>query len=399
METSTLFWSRMRQSWTKALRLFGLIAKGGGTPLIVGITIIAFSFGYNQLLAWLPDAFPLASVLAVMFTLFLTFQRIRTWITTTDLVFLLPLEPQMDRYFRASLLYTGAVKLCQFCILALILYPLYHAKLGTGGAYTLVVILLGSALLFNLLLEWQSLRLTVSIEPGLLRIGKVFCGGLNLFLSYAALESCWWLAILALAALGFGYYYRTRIVPRAPYPWERLSRLEQETVAKYFTIANWFIDVPKFKRPIYERNWLIRLIDPFIQRDSIYPYLFWRTLIRRSDLLSVYLRLLAWVLLLSLCAPHPAVVIILTLLGNWMFITQWKNIGDEVHYPILYRLLPRPASERIGAIREIAFLLAFLFIFLIALVSLLVGWLNVAELILFLTVNSAFALWINRRKK
>ncbi|MFC7440828.1 ABC transporter permease [Laceyella putida] len=394
-----LFRDRMRRSWTKALRLIGVIASGGGTPLLVGITIIAFSFGYNQLLAWLPNDFPLAPVLAVILGLFLTRHRIRTWITPTDLVFLLPLEPQMGGYFRASLLYTGAIQLFNLSVLGVILYPLYHAKLGTAGPYAVTLLLLACAHTLNLLLEWQSLRLTVSGRWRRLHTLKGLRGVLNFLLSYAALESVWWLAILALAVLGAWYRYWTHAVPRAPYPWRRLSQLEQETVARYYAIANWFVDVPQYKRPLRERKWLIRLVNPWINREAVYPYLFWRTLARRSDLLTIHVRLLAWVLLLAFCWPHPAVITLLTFLGNWMFIVQLQSVGDAVHYPIFFKLMPRPASERVQAIRQISFLLMALFTGFTALVSFLAGWLGGTELVLFLVINGAGALMLNRRKK
>ncbi|UWE04664.1 ABC transporter permease [Laceyella sacchari] len=399
LETSTLFWSRMRSSWTKALRLIRIIAGGGGTPIILGITIIAFSFGYNQLLAWLPESFPMAHVLAVIIGLFLTHQRIRTWIKPTDAVFLLSLEPQMGKYFRASLLYTGAVKLLHLGVIMGILYPLYRANLGTLGTYVVACFLLAGVLLLNLVQEWQATRLTVNSDTSDLRLWKICRFALNLMLAYDILASEWELMLMTLTALAVWCWRGVQLIPQAPYPWQHLSRLEQETLARYYAIANWFVDMPRYKRPLRQRKWLIRLVNRLIRDDAVYPYLYWRTLVRQSDLLAIFTRLLVWVLLLSFCVPHPWVVTLLTLLGNWMFTVQLRNIEHAAHYPVLFKLMPRPAWERSQALQQITRLLSTAFASLIALVGLLVGWLDGTGLVIYLIINGVAILFFSRTKR
>jgi ABC-2 type transport system permease protein len=351
------------------------------------------------LLAWLPESFPMAHVLAVMIGLFLTHQRIRTWIKPTDAVFLLPLEPQMGKYFRASLLYTGAVKLLHLGVIMGILYPLYRAHLGTLGTYVVACFLLAGVLLLNLVQEWQATRLTVNSDASDLRLWKICRFALNLMLAYDILASEWEMMLMTLTVLAVWYWRGVQLIPQAPYPWQHLSRLEQETLARYYAIANWFVDMPRYKRPLRQRKWLIRLVNRFIRDDAVYPYLYWRTLVRQSDLLAIFTRLLVWVLLLSFCVPHPWVVTLLTLLGNWMFTVQLRNIEHVAHYPVLFKLMPRPAWERSQALQQITRLLSTAFASLIALVGLLVGWLDGTGLVIYLIINGVAILFFSRTKR
>jgi ABC-2 type transport system permease protein len=61
--------------------------------------------------------------------------------------------------------------------------------------------------------------------------------------------------------------------------------------------------------------------------------------------------------------------------------------------------MPRPAWERSQALQQIARLLSTAFASLIALVGLLVGWLDGTELVIYLIINGAAILFFSRTKR
>ncbi|MGA8943152.1 MAG: ABC transporter permease [Thermoactinomyces sp.] len=348
MNTSELFQKRMKSSWTYAMRIIRVIIGGGGTPLIALLVLIALYFAYQQFLAWLPADFPIALMLAVPYTLLVTSSRIRTWVKPADLVFLLPLETQMKPYFRASMIYSSAIHLIHLGIFTLLAYPLLFVMWKSNLAILLTYLFFALIQVFNVLLEWWEMRLTVSLSLNRLRMATVarflLNGGIVFFFLHRQAAG-----ILGMAAglLILGWILRKQI-PDFPYPWQRMQAQEQRILTRYYAWAGKFVDLPRLKTPIRKRMWFVRFL-PHWSNQAASAYLFWRTFFRKSELFPVWGRLILWAMILIAAFPHRWVVLAVYPGCVWMFASQLPSLAQSQQYPIIHRLYPlQPKQWRQG---------------------------------------------------
>lgn len=389
MNTSELFYKRMTSAWTYAMRIIRVIIGGGGTPLILGIILIALYFAYQQFLAWLPADFPLGLMLAIPYTLLLTSSRIRTWIKPADLAFLLPLETQMKPYFRASLTYSTAIHLIHLGIFTLLAYPLLLIMWKSNLAILLAYLFFVLIQVFNVLLEWWEMRLTLSLSRNKVRMAAVVRFLLNGGTVYFFLHQHAG-GVLAMA-VGFfilGWYLRKQ-VPAIPYPWQRMQEQEQNIRTRYYTLASMFVDLPHLKTPIKNRKWFTRFL-PQWPNQTASAYLFWRTFFRKSELFPVSIRLILWAMILIAVFPNRWVVLAIYLGCIWMLSTQLPSLAQPQQYPIIHKLYPLPPKQWREGLRSIGLVTLGLQTITIALFAWLVGAMAILEMILLIAIGGIF---------
>ncbi|MBA4496144.1 ABC transporter permease [Paenactinomyces guangxiensis] len=350
MNTGQLFKERMQTSWFHAIRMLRAIFSGGGTPLFVGIFLILLYFGYTRFLEWLPRDFPTVSLLAFIFSLFLTSSRVRTWIRQPDLVFLLPMEPGMKDYFRASLIYSSVIHLIHLAVITGFAYPLFRVHLGSSTEFGIVFLLLGLMQVWNVLTGWYEERLSVFRSRAMVRILILLRWIINLGLAALILSKNWTLVIPALLIPAAVLWYIRSITPALPYPWEKLKKREQLTISRYYALAGWFIDVPQVKKEVKQRKILIGIMNRLFPNQKPLSYLYWRSFFRYSELFPIYIRLMGWAVLMVLILPHPWVSLTLLLLSLWMFGVQLPAIAAPGQYPVWIRLYPLSKEEQIRSL-------------------------------------------------
>lgn len=368
MKTSQLYLERMQTSWSQAARIIRTVFSGGGTPLFVGILLIALYFGYRRFLEWLPADFPLIGLLSFLLSLFLTSSRVRTWLKPPDLVFLLPMEARLTRYFRASLVYSSIIHLIHLALFMGLAYPLYLLKVGSLPEFWLSLLVLGLIQIGNVLIGWYEVRLTDVRSPVWLWSVKLFRWGVNWGLSFLILWKNWLWLIPGLLILGTWLFYMRFIMPPFPYPWTTLLKREQQTLSKYYAMARWFVDLPQIETPVKRRKWLIGLLDRLLPRQSPFSYLYWRSFLRQSELFGIYLRLIGWAMLMTLLLPNVWVSLVVLLLSLWMFADQLPEIAHPGQYPIWVKLYPIATDESKKSLVQMGWVLLGLqglFIFLV----------------------------------
>jgi ABC-2 type transport system permease protein len=373
MKSEQLFKQRKAASWAKAIRIIQLIIGGGGTPIVVGAMIIFLSIAYARLIKWIPPETPLPLILAILLSLPLTFSFLRTWIQSADLTFLLPMEPHLQGYFRQSLLYSMQVHLFRLAVILLILFPLYQQRLGDSQQFWLIFVLLCLLQIYNTYLGWLEDRLTSVQSKSRIYMWAVFRWLVNVWVSYFLLSKLEWIDLLTLLVpLAHLLYFRS-ITPAYPYPWVLWKEREQKTIANYYALAGWFVDLREHRYTVKERRWITWIMEKIARRQTAYSYLFWRIFFRQGDFFATYLRILLWGLMILLFIPHLGVLAAVDLLSIWLLISQLPQMTRIERYPVLFRLYPLLPQERNRSFSYLCLgLLSFLCLFL-TLVAWIVG--------------------------
>src|SRR5699024_3015339 len=133
----------------------------GHLAVVMFFVIAALAYYYQRWLAQLPENFPTALVIAVVFGLLVSYSPVRTLLKKPDLVFLIAAEHKMKPYFQRAIIYSYTTQLYMLFLAAAALGPLYFTSYPeqSGRAYLAIV---GLLLLFkagNLLANWWMLQI------------------------------------------------------------------------------------------------------------------------------------------------------------------------------------------------------------------------------------------------
>src|SRR5690625_1409060 len=133
----------------------------GHLAVVLFFLISAIAVYYQQWLAQLPDDFPLAWIIGIVFGLLVSYAPISTLLQEADLVFLIPAEHKMNDYFRSALIYSFISQLLALLFVVAALSPLYfHSFPDRGGsAYLLTLLLILLFKAWNLITNWWLLKI------------------------------------------------------------------------------------------------------------------------------------------------------------------------------------------------------------------------------------------------
>lgn len=284
-------WKRRAAFYLKeAIGYTRYIANSGSIAfLVLGVTGAAFY--YSQLLRELPTTFPIEWGMALLFAFLLAKGRIRTFIKEADLVFLLPAEEKLSRYFKFAFGYSLLAQSVILYLFLLVLWPLYIHRMGDAAlSFSLVFILLAVLKGFHLLAAWQEMRFVQRRKltfhawvRGLVSFPLIY------FFFTRGLSLIWIGGILGILVVSFLYYrsvHRLHLLN-----WQQLIQEEMKVMSRFYRFVNSFVDVPGFQTKVYRRNWLCGITNrlSFTQKNT-YIYLMLKSFIR-SDLLGMVFRI------------------------------------------------------------------------------------------------------------
>lgn len=348
--------------------------------------VAALAFYYQQFLAQLPEGFPSVIIMAIAFGLVLSHSPVRTFLQDPDLVFLMPAEERMGKYFRNSLIYSFLIQLYQLILLAAILGPLYFNSFEerTGRVYLFTILLLIVFKGWNILISWwmsfvrddQYRKIHGFVR--LLFNMMIFYFILELNLIYSLAGTALFLGLLALT------YVKAK--EQDGIHWQLLVNQDLKSRQSFYKIANMFTDVPHIKSPVKARNWLVVFLKrlPFKQ-DSTYSFLYRLSFARSGDYLGMYFRLLVIGGLAIYFVPNLWVklgmVVLFLYLSSFQLVTLYDHYRTIVWidlYPLAEKLRQDSLLEfllQLGIVKTVIFALLFLFSshYLTAVLALVVG--------------------------
>lgn len=294
MFDSNAFYKKRLTSHIKELSRYLRYIFNGHTAIAILFLIAAAAYYYQNWLQQMPENFPTALVIGVVYGFIASYSRVRTLLEEPDVVFLAPAEHQMRAYFRNSILYSFFVQLYLVLLAAAALGPLYAESFPerSGNLYLLTFVILLIFKFANLIANWWM----YNIRDVNYRRLEIFVRTLmNIFVFYFIVKGemvAAGIGTLLFAALFLYDYVQAKNQPGVL--WDVLLEKEQNSMQTFYRIANMFSDVPHIKTKVKKRNWLVSLVTkniPFEKRAS-FDYLYRITFIRSGDYAGMYLRLL-----------------------------------------------------------------------------------------------------------
>jgi ABC-2 type transport system permease protein len=333
-ELKTLWWSRVQGFWGEAGKYLKIIITGYAyLPMIF---LLVLGSLYKFLLQWLPADFPVTWVLAFILAILISRSSVRTFIKKADLVFLLPLESKLPRYFLRSYLYSFLIQSLGLTVLVFLLAPIYTVRISHQRSDIYLVIIAVIILkAWNLFAAWQGQKETDDWQR------KIF--GLLCFL-----QNLSWCSVLFGApgvnpwlAVGLTIVSTWFIAKnlQQSYEWFRLLDLEERQKSTFYSFAQWFLEIPELSRKVGNRPFLVKMINWLPHKPQwAYVYKFLRTFIRYNDLFYGYLRLVLISCFLLAYIRHfylSAFLLLLFLLLNMLHLANgWTRVKQHFWHDI-----------------------------------------------------------------
>ncbi|SDO30317.1 ABC transporter permease [Alkalicoccus daliensis] len=387
MNEALKVWEKRRQEyWTLAVKYLRLIGNSGFLFTIY-ILFLFGSYYYGQFLEWLPETFPAVLFFTLFFTWIVTRGRVRTFLKQADVVFLLPMESRLKKYFRASLKYSWMMEAFWVTLAFLLLAPLFNDRIASGGGILLSVLLAIFLLkLWNLAASFEEQRIQDDRKYKVHLWLRACLNAGVLYLLFSFMHVIWTAGAALLLAAIYQFYF-SRI--SGSLQWERLIRIENNTVRTFFRVANNFTDVPHLKQSIKERTWLSFLyrLVPY-SRENAYRYLFGRAMIRSGDYFGIYIRLTVLGMIFLAAVDISWGMWLLAGLFAYMTVIQLETLAYHFQTSQMLPLYPLKTSWKLAGVKfwiwGLGLLQAVCFIIIAA-----GEWLN-AVIILIITLGMYF---------
>lgn len=333
----------------------------GHLAVVLFFLISAIAVYYQQWLAQLPDDFPSAWIIGIVFGLLVSYAPISTLLQEPDVVFLIPAEHKMNAYFRNALVYSFVSQLLVLLFVVAALSPLYfHSFPNRGGSTYLLILLL--ILVFkgwNLITNWWLLKIR---DQNIRWMDQVVRLLLNCATFFFLIRGEILLALMTTVLLiGLLYYVFSQSRKQASIAWDILVEKDQNRMQLFYRMANIFTDVPHLKSRMKKRRWLVSIVSklPF-EKKRTYDYLYRITFIRSGDYLGMYIRLIIIGGLAIYLVPNEWMKIIFALLFIYMSCFQMMTLYQHYRTNMWLDLYPVEQSVRRQAVTKWLFQLTFI---------------------------------------
>lgn len=331
--------------------------------------VSAMSVYYQQWLTQLPENFPAAWVIGIIFGLIVSHAPVSTLLQEADLVFLIPAEHKMHVYFRNALIYSYVSQLLPLLFVSAALSPLYfHAYPNRGGSiYFLTFILLLIFKVWHLIVNWWMLKVRdISIRHTDQTVRLLLNCAIFFFIVKGEMT---WVAVTTILLIGVFLYDLKVSRNRAGVAWDILVEKDQNRMQLFYRIANMFTDVPHLKNRTKKRRWLVALVSkvPFMKKHT-YNYLYRITFVRSGDYLGMYIRLIIIGGLFIYYVPNVLMKVLFALLFIYMSCFQMMTLYQHYRTNIWLDLYPVGINVRRQAVTKWIFQLTFVQIILFSII-------------------------------
>lgn len=312
------------------------------------LIVLVFMLGggavwYSNWLKHVPSGFPAYWMMAFVYSLVMLSTSVRTLLKEADIVFLLPLEKQMNVYFKKAIPYSYFSQLYMLFIPIVVFAPLYFAVSETNAqSYLLIVFQLLLIKGWNLWVNWLSSFLDDSSSKTLETVIKFILNALVIYF-VLSVQMLFVFPLYVIMALLLLYY--NKAAAGKGLKWEKLIEQENGKKQSFYRLANLFTDVPKLKKQAKRRkylDWILSAIS--YKKDHAYKYMFARAFIRGTDYFGVFIRLTV-ICGLILLFVHVNTLGAAILVISAVFLTGVQLIGLHKHFDLLMMPDLYPVTE------------------------------------------------------
>ncbi|MDP5272631.1 ABC transporter permease [Chengkuizengella axinellae] len=279
---------RVMEFWKEVAPYLKFVLNGG----LIAFIVISFSIGsiyYRRFLENPPPDFPIHFLLTCIMLLFIALNPIRTYLREADLIYLVPAEHQMNKYFNKSITASFITQGSVLTFIWILLYPLYLVTNETNSMTFFIFLLMLFIFKWILMLgNWQEQQFQSNVHR---KIYSVLRWLISFVVLYVLLTFNSFKGFVFIGIVLMTYFISFRLIPSYMIHWNRLIFVEQQHKARIYAFLSWFVDVPQLSKRVKHRKMLSRSIKlvPF-QQENTYLYLYFVTWIR-SDLFGMIVRM------------------------------------------------------------------------------------------------------------
>ncbi|MTD31640.1 ABC transporter permease [Planomicrobium sp. YIM 101495] len=345
-------WALRLEKYTKEVQNYLKFIFTGHIAVVLLFALGAAGYAYSDWVQSVPESFPGAWICAVIFALLLAYSPPVTLLKRADSVYFLPLESRLDELFNPALKWTFFSQLYLPVFAFIVALPLLNALYGLPSS-----LLIGLPI-FLLLLKWWNVQTEFAFgrayggahvwRDRLLRFATV------LFFIYFYITGNLLVAVLFLfVVILYGKWTKRQAIGKA-FPYEHFISLEEGRMSRFYHFANYFTDVPHLSGKVRRRAWLDWVYKPLKKGpQSAHAYLVWRTWIRSDELLYLWIRLTAILLVAAWFIPFMwAVLVFAGALAFASTIQIWQSMNREQHFR-MDQLFPLSAWSRGTAVKQL----------------------------------------------
>ncbi|MBM7643823.1 ABC-2 type transport system permease protein [Scopulibacillus daqui] len=338
MDKIEALWNRRRSEyWKMASRYWKLITMNSGLTFVLYVILIVGSIYYKKWLDTLTPSFPSALLIALAVGIFVIRSPIRTFIESADLVFLLPLETQLEIYFKKSRLYSFQLQCVTIIVLLVLFSPLYFRMINHSFlALAASAILIFAAKWWNIDCKWQEQYIP---QPFMIKLVRAV---VSFGFVYAVVNGrLIFLVLILICVMAIISLISRRLANQRLLKWDRLLEMENKQLMILYRFANLFTDVPQLKGKVKPRFWLNALTQFTYGQPSVFKMFYAKTFIRSHEYFGMFIRLTVagMVIELFLTNGYSTYFILLAVMyiSAVQLLTLWRHITPQALadlYPI-----------------------------------------------------------------
>jgi len=350
MGVEAIWGARAKAFWRESMPYLRYMAQSG-VPLVAAMLFFAGAGVYTSFIHRVPPDFPYTLVGTLVLLPFIGWSPLRTWLSEADIVFLMPRENEMGRYFKRSFRYN----LIPGSILAAVVFLVYSLLYVQGPGHLpwylmLVIVILLKVL--NAAGAWQERRLAwIHSRRGV----RLLRWAVTTVCLAAWLQTAPWRSALLTAAAMALMTLLYRRLDSYRVPWLALIREETQTKRRYNVFFSAFTDVPSESAQVSARWYLVWVMRWLAyRRENAFVYLYAHTLLR-TELGGIVIRLSALGIFSGWLAAYSGFwsgwgAAGVYLLFIWLTGLQLGSLTQSHRHSVWRHVYPLPEQSRLQAV-------------------------------------------------
>ncbi|OEG11262.1 multidrug ABC transporter permease [Enterococcus plantarum] len=311
-------------------------------------------FYYSQVLKTLPANFVWGRPIILIFWLaLLQIGRIATLAEEADKVFILPKEPEMNRYLNRAIRYSFWIPLVALFLLGGMSMPL--VVVSTGWAFSTFfyfIVMLGILKAGHLRLQKYELYQISSREYYLWFLLWFITSLVAIVLSLYVVPIAG--PLIALVQVVFFYILLNKKEQTVSLDWERMIQKEKNRMHRIYQFIHLFTDVPEISSSVKRRKFLDPLLGKIKKTSqNTYLYLYARSFLRGSEYSGLFIRLVLVAGVILFFLKEFWISMGVSVLFVYLIGFQLIPIYTQFDYMVMTHLYPVPDGQKKQAVSKL----------------------------------------------